>query len=142
MSEKKGDYNIRLFIPCSECGGSGEIDKCICQCGNEHETECEICGGSGGESIVKMFSVLDLIDFKYIKKLCPNCKNDDFCVYGVKWVYAPVVKFDHASKNVIVKEEFGGHDCSVDPIWIRCDSCGHIIFNNFIKIAQKIIKGD
>lgn len=42
------ENNITLIVAvmCPECRGKKEV-LCICQCGNEHETQCLKCDGDG-----------------------------------------------------------------------------------------------
>jgi hypothetical protein len=41
-----GECSGKGVLVCAACGGDGE-QECECDCGHEHETDCEVCNGTG-----------------------------------------------------------------------------------------------
>lgn len=44
--KKHIDGKLYEIKDCPECDGKG-VEKCTCQCGNEHENICYRCNGEG-----------------------------------------------------------------------------------------------
>ena len=46
---------------CADCDGTGEV-SCSCDCGHEHDADCETCGGTGKVVEGKDGRVLGVVD--------------------------------------------------------------------------------